>query len=303
MEEKEIRRHYAKIRYVLILVLALNWLVAFIKIFYGMITRSSSISADGFHSLSDGASNIIGLIGINLASQPKDIDHPYGHRKYETLFSLAIGALLFFLAFNLIKEAVMRFFNPVIPHIDMMSFVIMIITLLVNILVMNYEYRKGKELKSDILVSDSIHTRADIFVTSSVIIALVVIKNGYPVLDPIATAMIALFITYSGFEIVRDSSRVLCDTVVIADIKEIESIVLSVKGVNTCHKIRTRGRGDDINIDLHVQVSPNMHMENAHKISYAIEEALKKGIPGVTDVVVHMEPKEKGNMDTPGGKK
>jgi divalent metal cation (Fe/Co/Zn/Cd) transporter len=66
-----------------------------------------------------------------------------------------------------------------------------------------------------------------------------------------------------------------------------------VKGVKTCHKIRTRGRPDDIHIDLHVQVHPDMHVDNAHKVSYAIEEALKNNIPHVTDVIVHIEPQEK----------
>jgi divalent metal cation (Fe/Co/Zn/Cd) transporter len=86
---------------------------------------------------------------------------------------------------------------------------------------------------------------------------------------------------------------VLCDTAAILDIKKIGDIVLGIRGVKNCHKIRTRGRPDDIHVDLHIQVNPDMHVDHAHKISYAIEEAIKKGIPEVTDVVVHIEPKEK----------
>ena len=148
-------------------------------------------------------------------------------------------------------------------------------------------------MKSDILTSDSMHTKADIFTSISVIIGLVVIKLGYPILDPIVTLLITLFIAHAGFEIVKQSSAVLCDTAAISDIKKIQDIVLRIKGVKNCHKIRTRGRPDDIHVDLHVQVNPDMHVNNAHKISYAIEEAIKKGIPEVTDVVVHIEPKEK----------
>jgi len=121
----------------------------------------------------------------------------------------------------------------------------------------------------------------------------VAINLGYPIFDPIITIVIAFFIGYSGFTIAKYSSRVLCDQVVILDDKEITDIVLAIPGVKNCHKIRTRGRTDDIHIDLHVQVNPTMHMDKAHKISYIIEEAIKKDIPGVTDVVVHMEPKEK----------
>lgn len=282
---------YKKIQFVLVLVLVLNWAVAIAKILYGLFSRSSSIAADGFHSFSDGASNIIGLIGVAFAAQPKDSDHPYGHKKYETLFSLGIGALLLFVAFNLAKEAIVRFRAPVIPSIGPASFAVMVITLLVNVFVMKYEYNKGKELKSDILVADSMHTKADIFVTLSVIIALIFIKSGYPIFDPIATIVIAFLIARIAFEIVRESSRVLCDTVAIEDVKTIERVVLEVKGVCACHKIRTRGRGDDINVDLHVQVNPKMRIEDAHKISYEIEYLIKKAIPGVADVVVHMEPR------------
>jgi cation diffusion facilitator family transporter len=250
------------------------------------------MSADGFHSLSDGTSNIIGIIGIRLASQPKDEDHPYGHRKYETLFSMAIGALLMFLAFNLAKEGVIRLYKPVIPNIDIMSFAVMIITLAVNIVVMRYEYKKGKDLNSDILVSDSLHTKADIFTSISVIAAFIAIKAGFPIVDPIVTIMIALFITYAAFEIFKDSSRVLCDTIAITDVKKIEEVVLSVKGVENCLKIRTRGRSDDINVDLHVQVDPKMQVGAAHEICYEIEDSIKKVIPGITDVIVHVEPKD-----------
>ena len=257
------------------------------------MTRCASMTADGFHSLADGASNIIGLVGITLASQPIDTDHPYGHKKYETLFSLVIAALLFVVCFNLLKEGIRRIFNPVVPEIDIGSFAIMLITMAVNIGVMKYEYAKGKKLQSDILISDSMHTKADIFTSLSVIIALVVIKLGLPIIDPIATIMISLFIAHAGWQIVKESSAVLCDSAAILEDKKIVNTVLGVKGVKACHKIRTRGRPDDIHVDLHVQVNPDMHVDNAHRISYAIEEAIKKNIPHVTDVIVHIEPQEK----------
>jgi len=289
--DTSIQKHYSKIRRVLVIVLILNWAVAAAKIIYGFITHCQSMAADGFHSFSDGASNIIGLVGIHLAGQPTDKDHPYGHRKYETLFSLGIAVMLFVVAFNLAKEGLKRIYNPAMPLIDIGSFAVMIVTLAINLYVMQYERRRGIALKSDILVSDAMHTRADILTSLSVIAALVFIKMGFPILDPIVTILISIFIAYAGFEIVKKSSDVLVDSAAILDVNRIEDIVLSVKSVKTCHKIRTRGRPDDIHVDLHVQVSPDMHVDNAHKISYAIEEAIKKGIPEVTDVVVHIEPK------------
>jgi len=289
----EAQERYKDIRRLLIIVLVLNWAVAIAKILYGLFSRCESMIADGFHSLSDGASNIIGLIGIHFACQPKDLDHPYGHKKYETFFSLGIALLLFLVSFNLLKEGIGHLFKPALPpQVDIRSFIVMLATLAVNVWVMNYERKKGLALQSDILVSDAMHTKADILTSLSVIFALVVIKLGYPILDPIATIIICIFIFHAAYVIIKQSSAVLCDTAAILDTKKIQDIVLGIKGVRTCHKIRTRGRPDDIHVDLHVQVSPDMHVDNAHKISYAIEGAIKKEIPEVTDVVVHIEPKE-----------
>ncbi len=284
----------AEIRNVLIIILALNWLVAVAKIVYGMLTRCVSMSADGFHSLSDGTSNIIGLVGIFLASRPRDLDHPYGHKKYETFFSLAIAALLFLLGFNLLKESITHIIAPhKAPEANLESFAVMLATMAINFWVIKYESRKGKELSSDLLISDSMHTQADFMTSLSVIIALVAIKLGFPIVDPIATGVISFFILHMGFEIAKQCSNVLCDTAVFLDVKKISDIVLGIKGVKACHKIRTRGRQDDVYVDLHVQVDPNMHINQAHRISYEIEEKISKELPQVSDVVVHLEPTER----------
>lgn len=282
--------HYIEIKKILIRILFLNWAVAISKIIYGIFSNCISLKSDGFHSFFDGVSNIIGLIGITVASLPKDKDHPYGHKKYETFFSLGIAVLIFITCFNLIKEGIMRIYRKDLPLVNFGSFLIIIITTIINTFVMKYEYKKGKALYSDILISDALHTRSDIFVSISVLITLILIKFGLFIFDAITTIIIAFFIAYSGYVIVKESQRILCDEIAI-DTKRIEEIVTKIEGVETCHKIRTRGRLDDIHIDLHVQVKKDMNIEKAHKISYMIEEAIKKNINGVSDVIVHMEPK------------
>ncbi len=288
----DIKKHYRKIKKILLGILALNWAVASAKILLGIHSRCFSMTADGFHSLSDGISNLIGIVGIHFACQPVDQNHPYGHKKYETLFSLGIAALLFVVAFNLGKTGWQRLFTPVAFEASPVSFIIMLVTMAVNTGVMRYEYNKGKELKSDILISDSLHTRADIVTSAAVIVSLAVTRLGLPLIDPIVTIIIALFIAYAAFKIVKESSDVLCDTAVFLDDQKVKDIVLKIEGVKACHKIRSRGRIDDIHIDLHVQVNRSMHIDCAHQISYRIEETIKSAIPGITDVVVHMEPQE-----------
>jgi cation diffusion facilitator family transporter len=276
------------IKKILILVLFLNWLVAGAKLILGFFIKSISMIADGFHSFSDGASNIVGLIGISMASKPADKEHLYGHKKYETFASLIIAGILFLVVFNLLREAGKRFLNPLKPLVNIYAILVMLMTLAINIFVSKYEYKKGKQLNSDILISDSLHTLSDILTSLSVIIALIASKIGFPLVDIFSSLLIVLFITYAGFKILKETSKVLCDTAVIETAK-IEDIVRSVDEVLDCHKIRTRGRKDDIHMDLHVVVKPDMHMDKAHKISYEIEEKIKKAFPYVTDIVVHME--------------
>jgi len=249
------------------------------------------MTADGFHSLSDGFSNIIGLFGIWAASRPIDGTHPYGHKKFETITSIGISILLFIVCLNIIREGIIRFLNPIVPRVSLNSFIVMGVTMIINIAVMVYETHKGKALKSDILISDALHTRADILTSSSVIITLVGIKMGYPVLDPIVSLMIVIFISYAALKILSESIRVLSDGIAIP-IEEIKKVVLSVQGIKQCHQIRSRGRSDDIHIYLHVLVDPEMHLSQAHQISYIIENKIKRSFKGVTDVLVHIEPLE-----------
>lgn len=285
----DLQNRYIAIRRVLIITFLLNWAVAFAKIIYGLLTRSISMTADGFHSISDGTSNIVSFIGIWIASQPKDEDHPYGHKKYETFTSICIAAILFFISFNLLREVIRRFVNPVMPVVNPFSFCMMILTLLINFLVMRYEYKRGKQLNSDILVSDSIHTKSDIYASVSVIIALVAVKYGLPVVDLAAGVFISVLIAFCGGQIMRESSRILCDGVAV-DTKKIVGVVKKIQGVRSCHKIRTRGRPDDIHVDLHISVDTDMHVDRAHNISHLIEDEVKHRISGVTDVIVHIEP-------------
>jgi cation diffusion facilitator family transporter len=278
-----------EIRNILILALILTWGVAVPKLFYGWLTGSASMVADGFHSFSDGFSNILGLVGISIASRPADETHPYGYKRVENLTSFGIAGLLFLVSLDVIWEGIHRFLHPVIPRVTPGSFLIMGATLAINMGLMIYEGKRGKVLKSDILIYSALHTRADILTSSCVIFTFIGIQFGYPILDPAGSLVIAFFIGRAGFDAVRKSSRILSDAAAISS-AEIEKIVLSVEGVEGCHQIRSRGRPDDICVDLHVLVDPKMPMDQAHQVSERIETEIKRCFEGVTDVMVHMGP-------------
>ncbi len=277
------------VRRILAFILGLNWLVAILKLIFGYIINSTSMVADGYHSFADGASNIVGLLGMRIAGQPMDEDHPYGHKKYETLASLVIAFLLFLVCLNLIHSGWERLRTKSAPEVNIWGFVVLGLTMLINTAVMVYEGRRGRELGSDILVADAMHTRADLLTSCSVGVALIGAKIGFPILDPLVAMMIAVFIAVSGLQILKGSSAILCDTAAI-DRRAIERLVMAVPEVKKCHKIRTRGRHDDIFIDLHVLVDDNMKVVQAHDLTVKIEDLIKKEFCGVSDIVVHVEP-------------
>lgn len=283
------QNNFAQAKKVLIAVLALNWLVSAIKITVGYLINSISMTADGFHSLLDGASNIIGLVGLGIASKERDEAHPYGHKKYETFTSIGISLLLFITCFEVLELAVRHWLEPRPIEVSAFSFAVMIVTMCINFAVMRYERKKGRELLSDVLVADSAHTKSDIYVSISVIATLVLVGLGYTRVDVVVAVGIAFAIGRAGFLIMKRSSEVLCDTMVL-DKSFIETVCSSIQGINRCHKIRARGREDDINIDLHIVVDPGMPVGEAHSLSHKLEQQLRQRIPGVTDVQVHIEP-------------
>ena len=186
---------YKKVKLVLWIILFANLGVAITKIIIGYLINSASLSADGIHSMSDGMSNIIGIIGITIAVKPVDKKHPYGHKKSEIIASLFIGAMLFVLGIKIFMTGLDRFMHPEELNITTISLISLIITIIINFFVTIYENKKGKEYDSYILISDSIHTRSDILISLGVLISLLLIKIGVPiVIDPIISIIISFFI-------------------------------------------------------------------------------------------------------------
>lgn len=278
-----------KVQRVLIIVLFLNLFVAFAKIIYGTLSGTLSMTADGYHSLFDGVSNIVGLVGSFIAARPPDKEHPYGHQKYETLASIFIALLLIYVGFEIFRNALDRFLIHNVPEVTAISFLVMLGTMCINYLVTRYEYGMGVALRSQVLIADSMHTKSDIYVSLSVIAGLVAIKLGFPLLDPLIALLISFLIFRSGFRIMGESSKILLDISRLEE-EEICRLVLGIEGVMGCHKIRTRGGMGGVWIDMHLLVQADMSLEEAHLISHRVSKMLKAEYRDVTDVVVHLEP-------------
>jgi cation diffusion facilitator family transporter len=284
---------YTAVEHVLLRVLFLNLVVAAAKIAFGYASGAISILSDGFHSLTDAASNVVGLIGVRAAKRPPDADHPYGHRKYETVAAAAVTAFLLLVMIEVLRNA----FNHLtgraeLPQISVASFAVMAITVGVNLFVISYESREAERLASEVLLADAMQTRGDVWTSVTVIAALVGAKSGMPILDPLAALVVAAFIGYAGYQIARATTGILSDRIVIAD-ADLERVVMGVPGVLGCHRIRTRGSADHVFLDLHVWLPPDMRLTEAHDLSHVVKDRLMARYPQIADAVIHIEPPPK----------
>jgi cation diffusion facilitator family transporter len=291
---------YRRVRNVLWAVLVLNLAVALAKLVYGTISHSAAMEADGFHSLFDGASNVIGLVGMRIASRPADENHPYGHDKFETFAAALIGILLVFAGYTVGRGALDSLLGRGVPtEVTMISFAVMAGTLAINILVTTWERRAGRRLGSEVLIADAGHTLSDVLVSLGVIVSLVVVRLGWEQADGIVALIVAAVIVHTAWAILRgalhtlgDAARLPADAVV--------GVATDVPGVVGCHAVRTRGTESRVYVDLHVQVSSGTTVERGHEITHEVEDALRSAYGQIADVVVHLEPaesRESGSTD------
>jgi cation diffusion facilitator family transporter len=282
-------QRYPAVRRVLVQVLFLNILVALAKLLFGYATGTVSILSDGFHSLTDAFSNVAALVGVRIARKPPDYDHPYGHRKFETIAAGLIAAFLLIVVVEITQAAYGRLRSGAQPRVTALSFGVMVSTLVVNLFVAWYERRQARRLSSEVLLADAMHTQSDVLTSLTVIAALAGMALGYPMLDPIAALIVVVFIAYAGWGIAVSTSSILADRVVIEQ-DDLRRVVLSVPEILGCHKIRTRGSADHVFLDLHVWMRGDMPLAEAHAKSHVVKDLLMQRYPQIADAVIHIEP-------------
>ena len=281
-------RHRSVVR-VLRRVLVLNLIVAVAKIALGYFSGAISILSDGFHSLADASSNVVALVGVAAAQRPADQNHPYGHRKFETMASLGILMFMLLVLSEVARQAVAHLRMPHMPSLIPVGAATMIVTLAINLVVVRYESDAGRRLRSEVLGADAKHTKSDVWTTVAVLAALTGVWLGYPILDPIAGLVVTMFIGYACWQIAREASGILGDQVVLPE-DDIRSVVEGVGGVVGTEKIRTRGSADNVFVDLHLWIDGRTPLGEAHALSHVVKDTLMMHFPEIVDVVIHIEP-------------
>ena len=280
-----------QVRRVILIEGSANLLVLIAKTIVGLSTGSMGILADAIHSLTDLTNNIIAWIVLHFSSLPADREHPYGHRKLETLAVFILASILVVLAFELALNTINKDYTQVVS--SGLELLVMLCVLAINIVVTSWQHMWAKRLDSDILHADATHTFADVLITITVIAGWQLSAIGYAWVDRICALGVALLIFYLAYKLFRRAVPVLIDEYAI-DPSELSNIIKTIPDVRQVYNIRSRWVGKTRSIDLVISVDPTLSTKASHAIADTIESLIEKRF-GATDISIHVEPENKIN--------
>lgn len=270
-----------------------NSLLALLKIIVGAFGHSQALIADGVHSLSDLITDLLVLIASRMGEQLPDKEHPYGHRRIETIASIIISIVLIAVAIGIAYDNVEHMVHYAFIRPDYDVIVIAIISVLANEGLFRYTMTSGNKINSDLLRTNAWHNRSDAFVSLIVLISAGGTLLGIRYLDSIGALIIAALILKMGLKMTWVSLQELIDTGVDeTTLAKITKAIQNVSGVVSVHQLRTRSHGGHIFVDVHIQVNPSISVSEGHYIGEQVHMQLLKQFERISDVTVHVDPED-----------
>ena len=256
------------------------------KLWVGFATGSLAILGDAIHSLTDIVNNIVAWFVIRLSSLPPDREHPYGHRKFETLAVFFLASLLAVLAFELAWHAIKKEDAEIVSSNWELG--IMLGVLAVNVSLASWQRMWARRLQSDILMADSSHTFADVLTTIVVILGWQLSAMGYLWLDRACALAVAGLILYLAYSLYKKAMPILVDEFAL-DPEILTNTIRNVEGVKQINRVRSRWIGSEKAIDIIISVDSKLSTDESHKIATDIESLIEKKF-SVSDISIHVEP-------------
>lgn len=269
-----------------------NVFLSIIKIGFGMLGQSAALIADGVHSLSDLASDLLVLVAVKFGAREADHDHPYGHRRFETIATVVLGVGLIVIAAGIAWDVYERMLQPeriLIPHPSAMG--IAAISILANEWLYQYTKRIATFTRSKLLLANAWHHRSDAISSIVVLIGVAGSLLGYIWADAVAAVIVALMVAKIGVNLVSDSIKELVDTSLSEEIVDkIRAEIAATEGVRNIHLLRTRQMGEDALVDAHIVVNSRITVSEGHMIADVVRDVLIDKFDDVQEVLVHVDP-------------
>jgi len=261
------------------------------KIIVGFIANSSALIVDGVHSLSDLATDFMVILVLRISHQEPDKNHPWGHGRFETVGTVALGVILIAVGATLAYEMLVRAFNTteiVVPTWP--ALVVAALSVVSKEAIFRYSLKIGKELKSDLLIANAWHSRTDALSSIIVFVALIGAMLGVWWLDALAAVLVALFIGKIGWGLVTSSITELVDTALPPErVKELRETVLEVEGILSAHDFKSRTMGNQVLLEMHLQVAPHLSASEGHYVGDLAVYALQNRFDDLSHIIFHID--------------
>lgn len=265
------------------------------KLFAGIVTGAISVTADAVNNLSDAGTSVISMVGMKLAGRPADKEHPFGHGRMEYVAGLAVAAVIFIMGYELLRDSVMKIFEPEEVNFSIVSLVILAVSVLIKLYICLYNRKIGKLINSPAMKATAMDSLSDCISTIAVIAGLLVFEFAEVSIDGYVGILVALFVFKAGIEAAKESLEPLLGQRPDKEyVDEIESTVMGYEGIIGIHDLIVHNYGAGANIiSLHAEVSSDMGFMEAHELIDIIENDLKSRYAAIA--TVHMDPVETNN--------
>ena len=291
---KEEIEHIHTIIHINKLSIAINILLSIIKLFCGYVFSLNSLIADGINSLSDLINNVLVLIGAKIEIEPNDEDHPFGHGKVESIFSLIIGLLIIFSSLNTLRNGFINLIKNNVTNIGKSEFKIMITILLFLIIVKIIQYiyvsKVSKKVEVPLINAIIVDYKLDIILTTSVLLGIIGVIYINPVIDSVLSIVITIYLIIQGYWIVRENSLILMDSQDENLLLNIKLLTLKVEGIENIHDVYMTRVGENIYVIADIRMNSNLSVEEAHDIAVISEKNIKFRYSNIKKVIYHIEP-------------
>lgn len=276
-----------------------NLVLTVVKIIFGVVGQSHALIADGVHSLADLSTDLMVWVAAKYSTQPADEQHPYGHARIETMFTVALGLILILTAGGIAWDAADRLLSPeTLMHPTAIVLLIAFISIVANEGLYQYTMVAARKHRSGLLKANAWHHRSDAI--SSVVVLLGVAGSlmGIVYLDAFASVVVAFMIAKIGWDQAWMSIRELIDTGLDPkQLKAIKQLIINIEGVNGVHMLRTRRMGGSSIVDVHIQVDEFLSVSEGHRISEHVRHILLESNKNIVDVAIHIDPEDDETQD------
>ena len=272
-----------------------NVLLSVFKLMAGISAHSGAMISDAVHSASDVFSTFVVMIGIKISARASDKEHPYGHERMECVAAIVLATILCITGLGIGKNAIAKLQDGndagmVIPGI--LALVAAIVSIVVKEAMFWYTRGAAKKIDSGALMADAWHHRSDALSSVGALVGILFARNGYPVMDVVASLIICVFIVKASYDIFKDAVDKMVDKACDEETeRELKNFVEAQPGVLGVDLLQTRVFGNKIYVDLEIGADENSTLKESHQVAEQVHDKLEIQFPKVKHIMIHVNPK------------